>query len=221
MLEDKWAEKRDRWAWWILLESNGVWWWIMKMGRVRVKRLLVIKGDAVHCVDRPSHERISSFVASSKALLHWSLISPNGSWKIQVRPLEPRKPKFGPGLTVLIQRYIKENITQQSCNIKGDRTYLIWAICPVPLGYTLMVCLPFSFLNVNTSYMLCLTIGYVTGAFLSTILAYLQPRNQKWTFFLWAPCLSLCCLNQLSPMPPCKPYVSALKRKQCYLPCRL
>lgn len=105
MLEDKWAEKRDRWAWSIFLESNGVWWWIMKMGRVIVKRLPVIKNDAVHCVDRPSHERILSFVACNKVLLHWSLKSPGDSWKIQVRPPEPRKLKFGPGLTVLIQHY--------------------------------------------------------------------------------------------------------------------
>lgn len=52
------------------------------------------------------------------------------------------------------------------------------------------------YLNVNTSYMLCSTIGdwYISCAmFLSfdvtvtvliTILAYLEPRNQKQTFLL-------------------------------------
>lgn len=135
MLEDKWAEKRDGWVWSIFLESKGVWWWIMKTGRVRVKRLLVIKGDAVHCVDRPSHERIWSFVARNKALLHWSLTSPGDSWKIQVRP---------PGLTVLIQHYME----------------------------------------VNTSYTLCPTIGYVTGTFHMACTFHLMLLLPYWAPYL-------------------------------------
>lgn len=179
MLEDKWAEKRDRWVWSIFLESNGVWWWIMKMGRVIVKRLLVIKGDAVHCVDRPSHERISSFVACNKVLLHWSLKSPGDSWKIQVRPPESRKLKFGPGLRVLIQHYTQSLFNHATLKETGYIYIHLYGL------------LPFFFFNVNTSYMLCPTIGDwyilygmllsldVIVTVLSTILVYLQLRNQK------------------------------------------